>query len=412
MLETNKIMKTLSAFLLVLSLSLFSAQKSEAQNNDIIPPMPLSPEAALLHQFVDVPVGHFTGTASISVPIYSIELSTISIPISVDYHSAGHKVDQLATSVGWGWSLNAGGMISFNQIGLNDFETGGYVTGVFDLSNLSYTDKVMMTGTGVNQPVPSLDTQPDIFYFSFPGKSGKFIYDTEGVPYTIPFLPLRIIRNPVNGGFQIWDEIGNLFTFNLREASNWSNNQNPDEIYDSSADYYLTQVSTPNGEVVDFEYRHETQQTFFIIQTERRTLDSNPCETPTYDYSESNYIINNIGTYQLDRITSNYGHVIDFVYSPSVREDCNSTSCAALNRIKINYQSDPVPVKEFIISTSYYIAANPGSYGYKNKRLKLDSITELGKGCYAFDYYNINSTAALHSYSQDLYGYNNGVFNN
>jgi hypothetical protein len=154
--------------------------------------MPLSPEAALLHEFVDVPIGYFTGTPEIAIPIYEIELSSITLPISLNYHSAGLKVDQGASSVGWGWSLQAGGMISYNQVGLNDFGSGGYVLELQSLSNLSYSDKARITGTVLNQPIPSLDGQPDLYYYSFPGKSGKFLYDLNGTPHTIPYDPIVI----------------------------------------------------------------------------------------------------------------------------------------------------------------------------------------------------------------------------
>jgi YD repeat-containing protein len=379
-----------------------------SQGTNPIPPTPLSPEGALLHKFVDIPVGYFTGTAAIQIPLYEIKLSSLSIPITLKYHSSGLKVDQTSSSVGWGWSLEAGGMITFNQVGLNDFGPGGFVTDLQDINNLSYTEKTKISGTVVNQPIPTLDGQPDIYYYSFPGKSGRFIYDANGIPNTIPYAPIAIAKATY---FKITDESGNVFEFDtICNARTW-NNQDPG-VYNESSEYYLSKITTLNGEEVYFEYEYEQMQTWYNIESLRFVTDSNPCMPLNLPTSDVQCIVQNTGIWRIKTIRSNLGHKVEFGYSSSAREDCNSVyTCKSLKCIKVFYQSEEEPIKQFNTSTTYFNSFNASTDAYKNKRLKLDSIEEVGIGSHSFEYYNADKVAHLHSFSQDLYGYNNGKSN-
>lgn len=68
-----------------------------------------TPNAASLGKYGDIPVSHHTGVTNISIPIYTIQEGDINLPISLDYHSSGIKVDEVASWIGLGWSLNVGG---------------------------------------------------------------------------------------------------------------------------------------------------------------------------------------------------------------------------------------------------------------------------------------------------------------
>jgi hypothetical protein len=74
--------------------------------------LPPTPQAASLGKYGQVPVSYQTGVPNISIPIYEIKLNDFSYPVSLSYHAGGVKVDDVATNVGLGWSLNAGGSIS------------------------------------------------------------------------------------------------------------------------------------------------------------------------------------------------------------------------------------------------------------------------------------------------------------
>src|SRR5690606_15490940 len=63
-----------------------------------------------LLKFTDIPPGNHTGVQGYSVPIYTIKGKDFSIPISINYHGMGIKIDELASSSGLGWSLSIGGI--------------------------------------------------------------------------------------------------------------------------------------------------------------------------------------------------------------------------------------------------------------------------------------------------------------
>ena len=73
---------------------------------------PKTPEAAAFQQVGDIPVGNYTGTMNLSIPIYTIECGDLKVPISLDYLGSAIRVDQEATWVGLNWLLNAGGAIT------------------------------------------------------------------------------------------------------------------------------------------------------------------------------------------------------------------------------------------------------------------------------------------------------------
>ncbi len=75
----------------------------------IIPP---SPNATALAKFADMPPSLYNGIASESIPLHTIQFRDISLPISLDYHASGIKVEEVGSWVGLGWALNAGGVIT------------------------------------------------------------------------------------------------------------------------------------------------------------------------------------------------------------------------------------------------------------------------------------------------------------
>ena len=79
-----------------------------------------SPEVAAFTKYGDVPVSEYSGTSEISIPLYTVKLGSLSIPITLSYHASGIQVSQEATWVGLGWNLMAGGCISYTPVGGND----------------------------------------------------------------------------------------------------------------------------------------------------------------------------------------------------------------------------------------------------------------------------------------------------
>src|ERR1041385_1611279 len=87
-----------------------------------------SPEVASLGKFGNIPVSYSTGIPQISIPIFEIKMGDVHLPISLDYHAGGVRVDETSSSVGTGWALNAGGFVSRQMVGLPDETSGGYLS--------------------------------------------------------------------------------------------------------------------------------------------------------------------------------------------------------------------------------------------------------------------------------------------
>jgi len=74
--------------------------------------IPKSPNAASLDRLDFSSFDLATGGTSISYNLYTVKTKSISVPVQLVYHSGGIKVDEIASSVGLGWALNVGGLIS------------------------------------------------------------------------------------------------------------------------------------------------------------------------------------------------------------------------------------------------------------------------------------------------------------
>src|SRR5688572_19994363 len=108
-------------YLTIIGLFMLFFAKAQNQRLNIVPP---SPEAAAFTKYGDVPVSFYTGVPQIEVPIYTITEGDIEVPITLSYHASGIRVDEEASWVGLGWTLNAGGVIARTVRGKDDFFQG------------------------------------------------------------------------------------------------------------------------------------------------------------------------------------------------------------------------------------------------------------------------------------------------
>ncbi len=132
---------------------------------------PVSPNAASLGKFGTFPVNKNLGTTNISIPLYTITQGDIEIPINITYNAtSGIKVNEEASWVGLGWTLNAGGAIVRNVKGQPSTEIIPDLgpTLDFTLENYSYLYDVH---------VGRADTAQDEYLFNYSGNSGKFYFD-------------------------------------------------------------------------------------------------------------------------------------------------------------------------------------------------------------------------------------------
>ena len=99
---------------------------------------PHSPQAEAIEKNANYSVDYSTGVPSISIPLYEIKVGNYTLPISINYHASGIKVQDMATPVGLGWTLNAGGVVNKQVRGTDDHLTGNSL----DLEYISEAESI------------------------------------------------------------------------------------------------------------------------------------------------------------------------------------------------------------------------------------------------------------------------------
>lgn len=151
-----------------------------------------SPEVASLGMFGNTPVGYFTGTPNISVPLYEMQINkSLTLPISADYHPANVKPHNPPTTLGIGWVLNSGGYIARTVKSSCD-ESTYYKNGYSPAKGVSrngfiYNHSELRNCMENNIPPglfpdneEAVDLSADEFSFNFMGHQGTFFLDMYG----------------------------------------------------------------------------------------------------------------------------------------------------------------------------------------------------------------------------------------
>jgi len=223
-------------FIIISNAGTANAQPSFA---NVIPP---PPEAAAIEKFVDQPVDLYRGVPQINIPIWNIKQKGISLPISLNYHAGGIKVEETPSWVGAGWGLLAGGSITRTIKGAPDDANTGFAStnNIVPVCPNDYT-----YDTYYNAEQGSPDWEPDVFSYSCPAGSGKFVLDQQGIVHQIPQTNLKIIVNRVSGRFDNWTITGMdgvVYEFKKYDQA-FSSLPSPGINYSSS--WYLTAIRSP-----------------------------------------------------------------------------------------------------------------------------------------------------------------------
>jgi hypothetical protein len=117
--------------------------------------LPPSPEAALLGSYSEIPVNYYTGTPNIHIPIWEVTNHSFSLPISLSYRTSGNRVNDIASRIGLGWTLKAGGVITRCVRGLPDDRGTGSNNGFYFSQNFDNGEFQQNLGSGFISYVPS-----------------------------------------------------------------------------------------------------------------------------------------------------------------------------------------------------------------------------------------------------------------
>ena len=416
----------------------FLSNNLHAQNEYIPKVIPPSPNASALMKFTDVPVSAYTGTSDVSVPIYTIQTRDVTVPITLDYHTGGIRLKEEAGWVGLGWALNYGGMISRTIMGEDDFNSTKYFNStvpqlfgdiapqdpgfIHPTSPSNYfldffcNDNVRTT-QGTEDLAPLLgtnpspyDAEPDIYSYSFPGHSGKFIITRDRKIILQKQENILIQFQSDGSSFTITDDQGTKYIFNDIEYTESSTGTG-----EAKSSWCLSKIVSKQNDTVTFTYQIDDNW-ISVAADFNDTYDA-------YTYNNDGYNrYNSAGTDYINQtlktIDFNNGQ-IQFSFTGN-RADLKYGK--ELNYIKI-YQKDAAGnlnyLKQDSLYYSYFNHGQTSGTNYEFERLRLDSIKEISGSLsappYSFSYTNvptnIQSYSAKHSCSIDHWGYFNGASN-
>lgn len=212
-----------------------------------------APSAPSVTSFINAPVSLSTGIPDINIPFFSLPARnpSVAINIGIFYHPNNSFKRNKATDVGSGWSLYGGSCLIYRE----------------------------------TNPYNGIPT--DAYYYSFMGRSGKFLLkpNDQGVKTVFPvtYDKLQITYTEASNSFKIIDPSGNEFLFDKVDKA-YSGSQSTPTYYTSG--YYLSKVK-----------------------------DANQADVLTFDYIEDNYLLNpasaiRVKSLKLSRITSpDYGSI-------------------------------------------------------------------------------------------------------
>ncbi|MEM7037021.1 MAG: hypothetical protein AAF570_08595, partial [Bacteroidota bacterium] len=402
-----KALRTFAAMLILLLVASFSGF-AQQQNNE--PPslanveIPPSPDAAALTEYTEIPVSLYTGIPSISVPIWTLTGRESAVPVSFNYHAAGVRVDELASRVGLGWSLNAGGAISRTVLGQPDEAPNGYLQTINQLPTNFDPNDAQQYALVRDLAEGRKAAQPDAFSFSMPGNSGRLVFDENGNVHAIPYQKIKVEVDWNAKTWKITTADGMIYHFGGPAATEITSNTNTCGDFGSSghiSSWLLNKIEGPNGDEITFTYLSDglianTPQV--SVTKYRPQIPGDDCSGKTPTSCTSTTFHNSLRPHKIE---SAFGR-IEFIYGSQTRQDIPASR--ALERIEI-WDSYNVRKKYFDLSQSYW-----------SGRLMLDGVSEHGdvntrKPAYQFTYDKSGLLPPQGSFSQDHWGFYNGKQN-
>ncbi|WP_273005903.1 hypothetical protein [Chryseobacterium sp.] len=405
----------------------------------IIPP---SPNATSLAKFVESPVSYYRGSANVTIPLFNIESGDFPLNVSLQYDTKGILVGEIASAIGAGWSLNAGGLITRQVRQRPDENHQGYLT--YNYNSTFQTDvnvrqaqrTIGSTYSDSSQP---LDEDPDLYIINFLGKSGKFIIDNstkKAVVQGFEDWQVNIDYTNINASdfaidrITITDELGIKYFFGLDATG--SNPPAYDIVTSSSSKLLGSGEETKNDDHHRTAWHLKEVKTLkysYLFNYEKETVDTYSKTDLNKNLSEPINMrismgFNRTEQQRLQNISFPDG-TLDLKYDTTVRQDLKggyALKSFTLKKIKETENQVQPYIKKIELLQNF----REGDLDHSNieptvlttdnkgdKRLFLNQINEVEPydneviSSYKFEY-NPRKLPNRHSNSIDYWGYYNG----
>jgi len=399
-----------------------NTQKGLCQSNpdnfakmvDILPP---PPNAAALAKAGLFALNKNTGAPSINIPLYNLKGRKISLDISLSYSSNGIKVDEIASRVGMGWTINAGGVISRTIRGYADELWPRKYPWATVGENWSTYNYMKMIAHDLK------DAEPDMFNFNFNGYSGGFVLDGNMLVVTVPHTNLKIDYSfaGTSWNFKITAPDGIMYFFGGSSATEKTKRLTTcGRSYENPLPtaWYLTKVQHPNGEIITLNYNslsysYDTGLSETATYAAQGASGSGACPQPNSGVTTvlcKNYV-NTTGVILSEIVSSTYGK-IKFNYTS--RPDCADKIISSIEQWN---NISNIKINSFVFGYTNY---NTGTYNnYNGEGTTVPYLTSLDDmssddaqtKTHRFVYDDPGGRSCRLAFAQDHWGYFNGKNN-
>ncbi|HVI46521.1 MAG TPA: hypothetical protein VM802_16715 [Chitinophaga sp.] len=316
-----------------------------------------------------------------------MESKEMSVPVTLNYKGGGIRLQDVASFVGLGWSLRAGGMVTRIVRGMPDESEKGYIgknkTGVQvnggGETNATRADKV---ATG------EWDGEPDLFYISTPTGEFSFVFDENGIPVFNQPVKCKVSFERLNGPdddlsiqWHLTDASGIHYIFGMDAASR----ENVADTKSFTSTWYLSKMYSFNKtDEITFDYLEGKDVTTTIYNRMRVNFKAYNCMPP----DNFQTIINNSRTYQKVKYLSAVNTISGRMKLNYIDRRDDLDNGYALSSIEIYNKIDVDPVRKYTFTYDYFTSPLPEK---ERNRLCLKQIyTSFGKNTPLFRLYNLD----------------------
>ena len=415
-----------------------------------------SVESFAISKFGKLSPSLYTGAMSYSLPLYTYKDEDFTIPISLDYSFSGYRPSQHSGTVGYGWALNCGGVITREVIGLpddarpGDQDGAGYAIGLtngiyvrnpkihngkqFFLQHYVPDSALSSINLFSDRPLyEGYDACPDIFRFNFLDYSGEFMLTPNGeikvfnsshpsgefsITYEFGFpTPTDSLKS------EIIIKTGDGYSYHFgggHKSLEFSKSSESNDTQFTITAWKLSKITAPNGNVAEFVYA-DFQKDFSIFESYTPEIDADIvaagaimgayASSQTLQYTNANYY------HLLSAVKINDKNQISFTYdSKEYKENvggCFQRTLSSNSFGSYNYAADEKKLSSVKVVNALGECVDEFILEHESKgggapRTFLKSVSSLRNGKHSFRYDLSRSLPKNDTYGTDHWGYWNG----
>jgi YD repeat-containing protein len=262
---------------------------------------PVSPEAARLGTYGNVPVNLFTGRLNKSIELFNAKIGDYNLPLTLSYSYSGNRVEESPSIMGLGWQLNAGGVVTREVRGLPDSYNNNYYN--FRTTNIG--NKLFNLNKISNREAEKVingfyDTEPDRYNVNVNGINFAFKIGLNGLPMFLSKhnYKIEIIRSDANPNqiikFIMTDTKSNKYYFEdieTNEQISGAAYHDPYSFYDVmhplyTSSWQLTKIETANSSIILYNYQNDDFNNYqFYASGTYNAYFQDPCSRTNNLYS-------------------------------------------------------------------------------------------------------------------------------